>query len=105
GDLAYRAIHHPLEDADGARYAMVVAVSRQPLELTLDVVAGILIASLAVAGVLAAFTSARLSRRLPRPLDRIATAARGIGETSLAARIPEVSRDSELRALVGLLND
>jgi two-component system OmpR family sensor kinase len=105
GGLPYRAIHHPLEDADGARYAMVVAVSRQPLELTLDVVALVLGASLAVAGVLAALASSHLARRLTRPLDRIAGAARSIGEVNLAARIPEVSRDRELRELVGLLND
>lgn len=105
GGLAYRAIHHPFEGADGARYAMVVAISRQPLDLTLDVVAGVLLASLAVAGVLAALTSHRLSRHLTRPLEQIASTARMVGETNLTMRIPEVSRDSELRALVGLLNE
>jgi two-component system OmpR family sensor kinase len=103
--VPYRAIHHPLRDADGAPYAIVVAVSLQPVALTLDVVAGVLVLSLVVAGVLAAVTSWRASRRLTRPLDRIASAARAIGETSLTERIPEVSPDAELRAVVGLLND
>lgn len=105
GRLRYRAIHHPFEDAEGARYAMVVAVSRQPLELTLEAIAGVLLGALVVAGGLAAFAASRVSRRLTRPLDRIAAAARAVGETNLTARIPEVSRDRELRALVGLLND
>jgi signal transduction histidine kinase len=61
--------------------------------------------AIAVAGGLAALTASRVSRRLIRPLERIATAAREVGETNLATRIPEVSRDSELRALVALLND
>jgi two-component system OmpR family sensor kinase len=105
GPDRYRAVHHPFEDAQGNRYAIVVALSRQPLELALDAVAGVLLMAIAVAGGLAALTASRVSRRLIRPLERIATAAREVGETNLAARIPEVSRDSELRALVALLND
>ena len=105
GGLRYRAIHHPLEDAEGTRYVMVVAVSRHPLELTLRAIAGVLLVALAGAGGLAALTASRVSRRLTRPLDQIATAARDVGATNLTARIPEVSRDRELRALVGLLND
>jgi two-component system OmpR family sensor kinase len=105
GSLRYRTIHHPLEDGDGRRYVIVVAVSRQPLELTLDAIAGVLLVAVAVAGGLAALTASHVSRRLTRPLDRIAAAAREVGETNLTARIPAVSRDSELRALVRLLND
>jgi signal transduction histidine kinase len=105
GPERYRAVHHPLQDADGRRYAMIVALSRQPLDLTLDVVVGVLIVAIVVAGGLAALTASRVSRRLTRPLERIATAARDVGEATLAARIPEVSRDRELRALVALLND
>ena len=101
----YRAIGHPLYDADGVPYAIVVAVSRAPLDATLAAVAGVMLAALAVAGGLAAFASSRVARRLTRPLDRIAGAARTVGEANLAARIPEVSSDQELRALVDLLND
>ncbi|MEW6273001.1 MAG: ATP-binding protein [Thermodesulfobacteriota bacterium] len=104
-DVRYRAIYHPFDDADGARYAMVVAISRRPLELTLEVVAAVLLAALALAGGLAAVVSSRVARRLTRPLDRIARTARDIGESSLGTRIPEVSHDAELHALVGLLND
>jgi two-component system OmpR family sensor kinase len=103
--VRHRAIHHPLEDAYGARYVMVVAVSRRPLELTLDVVAAVLLAALLVAGALAALLSARVARRLTRPLERIASAARDVGAADLTVRIPEVSPDRELRALVALLND
>lgn len=105
GDERYRAVHHPLQDAEGTRYAIVVALSRQPLEVTLDAVAGVLLVALAVAGGLAAIAASGVSRRLTRPLERIATAARDVGEANLGVRIPEVSRDRELRALVGLLND
>lgn len=105
GPEPYRAVHHPLRDAEGTRYAIVVALSLQPLELTLDAIVGVLIVATAIAAGLAAFASSHLSRRLTRPLERIATAAGEVGETTLAARIPEVSRDRELRALVDLLNE
>jgi heavy metal sensor kinase len=105
GGLRYRALYHPFDDAEERRYAIVVAVSRRPLELTLDATAGALLIALLAAGALAALAASRVSRRLTRPLDRIAAAAREVGETNLAARIPDVSRDGELRALVALLND
>lgn len=105
GRSPYRAIHHPLEDSEGRRYAIVVAVSRQPLEATLNAIAGVLFAAVALTGGLAAFGASRASRRLTRPLDRVASAAREVGEANLAARIPEVSPDAELRELVRLLND
>jgi len=73
--------------------------------MTLDLIAGVLLVALAVAGGLAALASWRVARGLTRPLDRIAAAARAVGEANLGARIPEVSRDTELRVLVGLLND
>ena len=105
GDRLYRVIHHPLEDVSANRYAIIVALSRRPLELTLNTIAVVLLASVAVAGGLAAFTASHVSRRLIRPLERIASAAREVSETNLAPRIPEVSQDSELRTLVRLLND
>jgi two-component system OmpR family sensor kinase len=104
-DVPYRMLLHPFEDADGASYAMVVAVSRRPLDITLGAVGGVLATALAVAGALAAVTAARVSRRLTRPIERIAVAARAVGETTLAARIPDVSQDRELRELVQLLNE
>jgi signal transduction histidine kinase len=103
--LGFRVIFHPFEDGGGKRYAIILGVSRQPLEWTLQVVAGVLLGGLAVAGGLAALVAPSLSRRLTRPLERVAMAARSVGETNLTARIPDVSRDSELRAVVGLLND
>jgi signal transduction histidine kinase len=105
GEAPYRAVQHPLRDGSGTRYAMVVALSRQPLDVTLDAVAGILILAILVASVLAAFAASRVSRRLTLPLERIAIAARDVGETNLAVRIPEVSSDRELRTVVDLLND
>ena len=105
GSLPYRAIYHPLEGSDGRRYAIVLAVSRRPLELTLDVIAGVLVVALAAAGGLAALAARGAAHRLTRPLDRIAAAARTVGETNLTVRIPDVSADRELRVLVTLLND
>ncbi len=105
GGQTYRAIYHPLDGIGGEKYAIVLAVSRQPLALTLEIVSAVLLAALLAGGGLAAFAASRVSRRLTRPLARIADAARSVGEANLTARIPEVSRDSELRALVGLLND
>jgi heavy metal sensor kinase len=105
GSLRYRALYHPLDDLRGAKYAIVLAVPRRPVELTLEIVFAVLLVALVAGAGLAAIAASRVSRRLTRPLDRIAEAARGVGEANLAARIPEVSRDSELRELVGLLND
>lgn len=104
-DVPYRTILHPLEDAEGVSYVMVVAVSRRPLDITLEAVGGVLATALAIAGALAAVTAARVARRLTRPIERIAVAARAVGETTLAARIPDVSQDRELRELVELLNE
>jgi signal transduction histidine kinase len=105
GDGNYRAVYHPLVDAEGHRYAIVVGMSRRPLELTLEAAGVVLLVTLLAAGGLAAFAALRVSRRLTRPLERIAIAARDVGEASLGARIPDVSRDGELRVLVALLND
>ena len=105
GSRGYRAIYHPLTGLDGARYAIVLAVSREPLEQTLGIIAVVLLVSLLTGGGLAALTASSVSRRLTRPLDRIAATARAVGGADLTARIPEVSGDSELRALVTLLND
>ena len=101
----YRALYHPLAGPDSASYALVLAVARQPLEQTLGIIAVVLLVALVAGGGLAAVTAFGVSRRLTLPLDRIAATARAVGGADLAARIPEVSGDRELRALVKLLND
>lgn len=101
----YRALYHPLTGPGGTRYAMVLAVARQPLEQTLGLIAFVLLIALVAGGGLAAVTAFGVSRRLTRPLDRIAATALAVGGTDLTARIPDVSGDMELRALVRLLND
>jgi len=104
GSVSYRVIYHPLDDLRGTRYAIVLAVPRRPVDVTLEIVFAVLLVALLAGAGLAAIAASRVSRRLTRPLDRIADAARGVGEANLTVRIPEVSRDSELRVLVGLLN-
>ena len=104
GGAPYRTIHLPLDAADGTRYAIVVAVSREPLDLTLNAIITVLATALAAAAGLAGFLASHISRRLTRPLERIAEAAQTVDEPT-SERIPEVSNDREVRRLVRLLNE
>jgi two-component system, OmpR family, sensor kinase len=52
-----------------------------------------------------AATGALLARRALRPIDRIVTQARRIGESSLAARLPHSGTADEIGRLVDTLND
>jgi heavy metal sensor kinase len=83
----------------------VVAIPRRPLERTLGSLLAALAACLVLGGAAAAWGAHRLARRLTRPLERIAEGARGVGEGSLSARIPEASPDVELREVTAILNE
>jgi hypothetical protein len=103
GSQDYRAIYHPFDDAEGHRYVIVVAVSRRPLELTLEAAAVVLLVALVAAGGLAAFAASHVSRRLTRPRPHRRRGA-VVGEAGSPRFIPDVSR-RQLQALVALLNE
>ena len=105
GRAIYRGVYYPFRDPEGHKLVAVVAIPKGPLERTLWSLLGALGASLVVGGLGAAWGANHLARRLTRPLERIAEGARAVGETSLSARIPEVSPDEELRQVTAILNE
>jgi heavy metal sensor kinase len=100
-----RAIYYPLRDTTGAHLVAIVAVPTRPIDVSLDLLLGVLLTALLVGGAGAAWGASRLATRLTQPLDAIAGAARAIGGDDLGARIPDPSPDAELRALTSVLND
>ncbi len=107
GDDPCRAIAapHPLRSSTGRRLAVIVALSKRPVERALRALGAIFAVTLVIAVSLAAWAAHGLSRGLIRPLERIASDARRIGKDDAETRIADVSPDAELRALVGILND
>jgi two-component system, OmpR family, sensor kinase len=101
----YRGIYYPARDAAGKPLVAVVAIPTRPLRRSLDSLLGALVLALVIGAGAAAFGASRLARRLTRPLEQIATAADAVGGTNLQVRIPEVSRDVELRQVTRVLND
>jgi len=104
-DVEQRAVYYPLHDGEQHPLVAIVAVSTGPLAHALDSVLGALAAALVGGGLLAAWASRGLARRLTRPLEAMAAAAHAIGEQSLHARLPAVSADRELCDLTDILND
>lgn len=103
--VVHRAIYYPIQDMLGRQLVMVVAISTHPVEASLRALLGVLAVILTAGGGLAAWGADRLARRLTRPVERIAQAARAVSHESLAARIPEFSGDVELRDVTAVLND
>jgi two-component system OmpR family sensor kinase len=105
GDEAYRGVYYPLRDTSGNRLVAVVAIPTRPLRRSLSTLLEALLLALVIGGGAAAFGASRLARRLTRPLEHIAAAARAISGTNLGGRMPDVFRDVELRQLVDVIND
>ena len=103
GGERLRAVYYPLQETSGRRLAAIVAVPMQPLYVALDLMLGVVLATLAVGGIGAAWGANRLAARLTRPLEAIAAAAERVGEHD-GARIPSPSPDAELRTLTTVLN-
>jgi two-component system OmpR family sensor kinase len=104
GGAAYRAIYHPLADGAGKPLVAVIAIPEEPVRQSLRALAVGLVLAVLLTGGLAAWAARRLARRLTRPLESIAAAARAVREDTLDARLPDVSPDAELRGLTAILN-
>ncbi len=105
GTAAFRGIYYPLPHANGLRHFAVVAISTKPVRRTLDLLFAALATALVLGGAAASLGANRLAQRLTQPLERIAEAARSVGEPNLSARITDVSPDVEFRQVVGILNN
>ncbi len=104
GEEPIRVVSLPVP-AGAPRYAVQVAMSLDDayavlraarwlfLGLSLTILAGV------------GLTGALLARRALRPIDRIVTTARRLGEASLAERLPHPGTRDEIGRLVATLND
>jgi two-component system OmpR family sensor kinase len=104
GEEPIRVVSLPLA-AGERRYVVQVAMSLDDayaviragrwlfLGLSLSILAGV------------AITGARLARRALRPIDRIVTTARRLGEANLTERLPHPGTRDEIGRLVSTLND
>jgi two-component system OmpR family sensor kinase len=104
GEEPIRVVSLPVP-ASGPRYAVQVAMSLDDayavlrtarwlfLGLSLTILAGV------------GLTGALLARRALRPIDRIVTTARRLGEANLAERLPHPGTRDEMGRLVATLND
>ena len=88
-----------------ARYAVQVAMSLDDADAVLRAGRWLFLSmSLAIlAGI--GLTSALLARQALRPIDRVVTRARRIGEANLADRLPHPGTQDEIGRLVETLND
>ena len=100
-----RCLYYPFVNSRHVPLIAIVAVSEEPIVGSLRALTALLCGSLALGVLGFAFASFHLSARLTRPLADIAAVAHNIGETNLHARIPEVSRDAELRDVTEVLNE
>ena len=105
GDELLRCVYYPFVGPNGRPLLAIIGVSQRPLQSSLQSLMMALSLSLLVGGAAAAVGANALSRRLTRPLQQMATAARAVGESSLDARIPNVSRDAEIQDVTRVLNE
>jgi two-component system, OmpR family, sensor kinase len=105
GGQLYRAVYFPMRDNLGNPLVAIVAISQHPVQRSLQLLVVVLLGALLLGAGGVALVASRLAGHLTRPLERIAEAAREIGEDNRVGRIPDVSGDRELRAVTGILND
>lgn len=105
GGESLRCVYYPFQDARGRALLAIVGVPQQPMRRFLDSLAWLLGATLLAGGGMAAAGAGRLAERLTRPLTGIAQAARTVGESTLAARIPALSPDAEIQDVTAVLNN
>ena len=104
GGASFRGVYYPIAAAPKVGTVVLVAVPEEPIVHALHAITGALLVSLGVAALAAGWLAGRVARRLTDPLERIASAARAIGPADVAASIPDVSSDAELRTLTDILN-
>lgn len=101
----FRAVFYPLHDPLGNPMTAVVALSREPVDHALFMLLGTVGLAILIGGTAAGFGADRLARRLTRPLESMAAAARDVRDGNLSIRIPENTADAELRDLTRMLNE
>ena len=104
GEEPIRVVSLPLAVGD-RRYVVQVAMSLDDAYAVIRagrwLLLGLSLGILAGVGI----TGARLARQALRPIDRIVTTARGLGEANLAERLPHPGTRDEIGRLVATLND
>lgn len=105
GGQPFRAVFYPLKDPLGNPMTAVVALSREPVDHALFMLMGTVGLAMAIGGAAAAFGADRLARRLTRPLESMASAARAVRDGDLSTRIPENNTEVELRDVTRVLNE
>lgn len=105
GEANYRALYYPLRDKSNRLLVATCAISKQPMQQSLNALLRIIALSLVLGGIALCYIVNRLSRYLTHPLEEVALTARSISETSLSARIPDNSTDAELHDFISILNE
>ena len=105
GDEPLRCVYYPFRAPDGENLLAIVSIPQRPLQKSLQSLLGALGISLLLGGVAASIGAGALAKRLTQPLEQMAFAARGIGESSLNARIPTGAADAEIEDVTQVLNE
>lgn len=105
GDELLRCIYYPFKAPDGRSMLAIIGIPQRPMQRSLQTLLGTLLFSLLISGGAAAMGANHLARRLTQPLQRMAAAARAVGESSLDARLPTISVDAEIQDVTMVLNE
>ena len=105
GDEPLRCVYYPFRGPDGRDLLAIVSIPQRPMHKALQSLLMALSLSLLLGGVAASLGAGALARRLTRPLEQMASAARGIGESSLDARISVAAADVEIEDVTQVLNE
>ena len=105
GDEPLRCVYYPFRAPDGEHLLAIVSIPQRPMHKALQSLLAALGISLLLGGVAASLGAGALARSLTRPLEQMAAAARGIGESSLDARILIVAQDAEIQDVTQVLNE
>ena len=105
GDEPLRCVYYPFRAPDGEPLLAIVSIPQRPLQKALQSLLMALGISLLLGGGAASLGAGALAKRLTQPLEQMALAARGIGESSLNARIPTGAADAEIQDVTRVLNE
>ena len=105
GDEPLRCVYYPFRAPDGEPLLAIVSIPQRPMHKALQSLLMALSFSLLLGGVAASIGAHALARRLTQPLEQMALAARGIGESSLNSRIPIAAADAEIQDVTQVLNE
>jgi two-component system OmpR family sensor kinase len=101
---AFRAIYHPLRDAQQRPLVAVVGISKAPMDAVLRSLLEALLGAMVVGAAVAAGGGFLLAGALIRPLEKIAATSHAIGEQDLSVRLPR-QPDRELEDVASALNE